>query len=169
MEQYFIIGKIINTHGINGELKILPLTDDIKRFNKLKQIYIEKNGNLTLFTIQSVRYNNNFVIIKLETINDMTSAQQLKECYIKINRENAAKLPKGSYYISDMIGLDVKTDDGEYLGKIKDILQPGGNDIYVIDYNECELLIPATKEVVKSIDLENKIMMVKLLEGLKDI
>lgn len=169
MEQYFIIGQIVNTHGVKGGTKVLPLTDDVKRFNKLKKVYIEINNNLVEYEIKSVKFLKNFVILQFKNVENMNEAEKLKGNYIKINRSDAIKLPKDSYFISDLIGIDVKTDDGEYLGKLTDVLHPGGNDVYVVKNQEKNLLIPAAKEFVKKVDLENKIMIVKLIEGLKDL
>ena len=169
MEQHFIIGKIINTHGIKGELKVLPLTDDYNRFKKLKSILVEKNNNLTKCNVSTVKFINNFVILKLDEINTIEQAQAYKECYIKIDRTQAIKLPKHSYFICDIIGIEVFTDNNELLGIIKDVLQTGGSDTYIVDYNGKDLMIPAVKEFVKSIDINNKKMIVKLIEGLIEL
>lgn len=167
--EHFIIGKIINTHGVHGELKVLPLTDDINRFKKLKCVLIEKNNNLTEYNVSAVKFFNNFVLLKIEGINDLNTAQNYKECYLKIHRSEAVKLPKDSYYICDLIGLKVYTIEEEYLGEVVDVLQNGGNDLYIVEKDTKQIMIPAVKEFVKLIDIENKKMTVKLIEGLTEL
>lgn len=166
MEQYLNVGQIINTHGIKGEVKVYPLTDDVQRFKQLDKIYIEKDNAITEYKIESTMLSNGFAILKIDGIDDLITAESYKNCYLQINRENAVKLPKGSYFISDIIGLEVKTVEGESLGIIKDLFQTGANDVYVVAYKGKELLIPAIKEVVKEIDIKNKTVTVKLLEGM---
>jgi 16S rRNA processing protein RimM len=168
MEQYLNIGQIINTHGIKGQVKVYPLTDDVKRFKELKNVYIEKNNAITEHKVESTIISNGFAILKIDGINDLTSAEAYKNCYLKINRDDAVKLPKGSYFISDIIGLEVKTVEDDTLGVIKDVFQTGSNDVYVVDYKGKELLIPAIKDVVKSIDIQKGTVTVKLLEGMID-
>lgn len=167
--EYLIVGKIVNTHGVHGELKILPLTDDINRFKKLKNVLIERINEFKEFRIESVKIMNSFIILKLEDINDLDNAKNYKDCYLKIDKSNAVKLPKDSYFISDIIGMQVKTIDGEELGNIKDVLQPGGNDVYIVENNGRDLMIPAVKEFINSIDLEQRLIIVKLIEGLKEL
>jgi 16S rRNA processing protein RimM len=168
MKEFLSIGQIINTHGIKGQVKVYPLTDDVKRFKELKNVYIEKNNAITEHKVESTIISNGFAILKIDGINDLTSAEAYKNCYLKINRDDAVKLPKGSYFISDIIGLEVKTVEDDTLGVIKDVFQTGSNDVYVVDYNGKELLIPAIKDVVKSIDIQNGTVTVKLLEGMID-
>lgn len=166
MEQYLNIGQIINTHGLKGEVKVYPLTDDVKRFKQLNKIFIEKNNAMTEHKIELTKVMNELAILKIDGIDDLTTAETLKGCYLKINPEDAVKLPEGSYFISDIIGLEVKTVEGESLGLIKELFQTGANDVYVVAYKGKELLIPAIKDVVKGIDIQNKTMTVKLLEGM---
>lgn len=171
MEAMFTVGKIVNTHGVKGELKIMPSTDDPKRFSKLKEIYVYRK-ELKLYDIESVRYHKNMVLIKLKGVDDMNAAELLKGATLKINRKDSLPLRKDEYYISDLYDLEVYTEeDGRFLGIIKDIIYTGSNDVYVIKNKETgkELLIPAIKQVVKSIDLEVGKMIVHLLEGLEDL
>ncbi|GKX31721.1 ribosome maturation factor RimM [Vallitalea longa] len=166
---YFNIGKIINTHGIKGAVKIIPLTDEPKRFELLEYVYIDSKKKLQKYTIEDIRYFKNLVIIKFKELEDMTSAEALKESIIKIPRELALPLEDDEYYISDLIGIEVSTDDGEDLGNIKDVIRTGSNDVYVIEADDKkEILIPALKQCIKEVDMENKTMVVSLLEGLID-
>ena len=164
---YFNIGKIINTHGVKGEVKIIPLTDEPKRFELLEYVYVEYKKKLQKYTISNIRYFKNLIILKFKELEDMTSAEALKNSIIKIPRELALPLEEDEYYISDLIGIDVSTDEGKNLGIIKDVIKTGSNDVYVIEDDEKkEILIPALKQCIKQVDMDNRTMVVSLLEGL---
>lgn len=167
MEGYLEIGQIVNTNGLKGFLKVKPLTDDITRFEKLKTIYIQKAKELIEFKIQEVKYNKQSVLLKLEGIDDITEAEKYKNFYIKISKENAVKLEKNSYFIVDIIGCQVYTDENEYLGNVVDVFQTGSNDVYTLKNSEGkEILIPAIKEVIKNVDIKNKKIVIHLMDGL---
>ncbi len=167
MQEYFEIGQIVNTFGIKGEVKVNPFTDDLKRFEELKSILVVKNKQLIEFEIENVRYQKHLVILKLKNIEDMNTAEKYKGCYIKIHRKDARKLPKDTYFIADIIGSQVITDDGKVLGKVDDIYNTGSNDIYVVkDELGKQILLPNIKEVILDIDVEKQIVTVHLLDGL---
>lgn len=167
MEKYLEIGQIVNTFGIKGQVKVKPFTDDIKKFEKLKEIYIEKKNELKLFQIEKVNYSKNMVILKLKGIETPEEAEKLRNSYIKIDRKNAKKLPEGTYYIADLIGLDVYTDENKLLGKVDYIYNAGSSDIYVVkDEQGKEILLPAIKDVLKQVDLKNGKIIVHIIEGL---
>lgn len=167
MEGYLEIGQIVNTNGLKGFLKVKPLTDDITRFEKLKTIYIQKAKELIGFKIQEVKYNKQSVLLKLEGIDDITEAEKYKNFYIKISKENAVELEKNSYFIVDIIGCQVYTDENEYLGNVVDVFQTGSNDVYTLKNSEGkEILIPAIKEVIKNVDIKNKKIIIHLMDGL---
>ena len=148
-------------------MKVVPYTDDITRFNQLKSIYIEKNNKKVSFRIEDVKYQKNLVLLKLEGINSIEDIQQYKNCYIKIDRKDAIKLPKDTYFIADLLGLEVYTDDDKLLGNVDDIFPTGSNDVYVVkDKLGKQILLPAISEVIKNIDIENKKIIVHLLPGL---
>ena len=167
MEKYLEIGQIVNTFGIKGQVKVVPFTDDINRFDELKEIFVEKKNELKLFQIEQVSYSKNMVILKLKGIENPEEAEKLRNCYLKIDRKNAKKLPEGTYFIADLIGLEVYTDEDILLGKLEDIYNTGSSDIYVIknDVGK-QILLPAIKEVLKQVDLENKKIIVHIIEGL---
>ncbi|MCX7950883.1 MAG: ribosome maturation factor RimM [Clostridiales bacterium] len=167
MKQYLKIGQIINTHGIKGEVKVYPLTDDIKRFNKLKFVFIKEKDEYKKIDVEGVKYFKNLVILKLQGIDTMNDAEKVKKIYLYIDRENAVKLEKDAYFIADLIGLDVYTLEGECLGKITDVFSTGSNDVYEIKNDNETILIPAIKDVVKEVDIENSVMKIQLLEGLR--
>ena len=170
MEKMFTIGKIVNTHGIKGEVRVVPTTDDPKRFEKLKEVYIEQK-NTKLYRIESVRYHKNFVLIKFEGVDTINDAELFKNSTLKINRKDSLPLAKDEYYIGDLYDLEVETEEGRYLGELVDIIYTGSNDVYVIKNKETqkELLLPAIKQVIKRVDLEQKKIVVQLLEGLEDL
>ena len=167
MQEYFEIGQIVNTFGIKGEVKVNPFTDDMERFEELNSIYVVKNKQLIEYEIEQVKYQKNVVILKLKNVNDMNTAEKLKGCYIQIHRKNARKLPKGTYFIADIIGSKVITDDGKILGIVDDIYNTGAKDIFVVkDELGKQILLPHIEEVILNIDIEKQIVTVHLLEGL---
>ncbi|MFZ7121180.1 MAG: ribosome maturation factor RimM [Eubacteriaceae bacterium] len=168
MKDTLEIGKIVTPHGINGEVKIFPITDDKKRFEKLKYVYIKNENKYDKFTITKLRYHKSFVIIKFDEINDRNSAELFKNAYIEINRDDGIKLEEDQYYIVDLIGLKVFENEIE-LGKLTDVLQTGSTDIYTIQTREKDILVPAIKEYIREINIEKKYMKVTIPEGLKEI
>lgn len=167
MENFLEIGQIVNSYGLKGQMKVVPFTDNIKRFSKLKTIYIEIERQLKEFKIQEVKYHKNNILIKLENIDDINDAEKYKNCYIKIDRKDAVKLPEDTYFIVDLIGIEVFTEENILLGKIVDIFPTGSNDVYVVkDELGKQILLPAISEVIKNVDITNKKMIVNLIKGL---
>ena len=167
MTEYFEIGQIVNTFGIKGMVKIKPFTDDIKKFSNLKTIYIKTKSGLTEFKIEQVRYVKNMVMLKLAGIDTVEEAEKYRNLYIKILRDQEEELEEGSYYVVDILGCKVNTDANQELGKIVDVFQTGSNDVYVVkDELGKQILLPAIKQVIKNVDIKNKIITVHLLEGL---
>lgn len=166
-EQLMEIGQIVNTYGIKGFLKAVPYTDDITRFEKLNNIYIQTKKSLETVTIEEVKYAKNLVLLKIKGIDNINDAEIYKNCYIKIDRSDAVELPEDSYFIIDLIGIKVYTDEGEALGDVIDVFPTGANDVYVVK-NELgkQVLLPAIGDVIKNVDIQNKKMIVHLIEGL---
>lgn len=168
MSKYFIIGKIVNTQGLKGEVRVLPTTDDIKRFKLLKDITVFKKTETFNYEIENIRFHKQFVLLKLKGIDTMTQAEELKDTEIRIPEEMAIPCAEDEYYIRDLYGLKVITDDGEDLGTLQDIIFTGANDVYVVRNSENkEILIPAIKQCILNVDILEKIIKVKLLEGLR--
>ena len=162
MQTYFEVGQIVNTFGIKGFVKVKPFTDEITRFEELKTLYIGKKGKMEQVEIEEV------VLLKIKGIENKTQAEMLKGLFLKIDRKDAKKLPKDTYFIADLLGLEVYTDKGELLGKVEDIFNAGASDVYVIkDDLGKQILLPAIKEVLKEIDLEKEKIIVHLIEGLR--
>lgn len=167
MDNLLEIGQIVNSYGIKGFLKVVPFTDNVHRYNDLKTIYIEKNKKLIKMEIEEVKYHKNLVLIKLKGIDDINDTLEYKNCYIKIDRKDAVELPEDTYFIVDLIGLEVVTEEGLLLGTLIDVFPTGSNDVYVVkDELGKQTLLPAIGEVIKDVDIENKKMVVHLLEGL---
>lgn len=168
MQEYFEVGQIVNTFGIKGQLKVKPFTDDMERFEELKNVYICKKNEMKKVEIEDVKYNKQCVLLKVKGIEDLTEAEKYKGLFLKIDRKDAKKLPKDTYFIADILGLEVYTDEGELLGKVDDIFPTGANDVYVVK-NELgkQILLPSIPEVIKEIDLEKGKVIVHLIEGLR--
>lgn len=166
MLQYLNIGQIVNIHGIHGEVKVYPLTDDINRFKNLKEVYLEIGGELKKMNVTQVKLLKNTAVLKLEGIDSTDEAQKLRNSYIKVERKKAVKLPKDSFFICDLIGIDVYDIEGNHLGQVADIFQTGSNDVYVVKSDAKEILIPGLKSVFKEINIEDRKIIVELPEGL---
>ena len=156
-------GKITSTHGIKGEVKIYPYTDDIDNILKLKKLYISEKP----YVINSIKFHKNMLIVKLKKINTIEEAEVLKNSIVSRELDSYEVLEEDTYYIKDLIGLEVFLENGEEFGVLKDVFQTGANDVYVVETLEKkEVLLPAIKDVIKDIDISNKKMVVKLMEGL---
>lgn len=167
-EKPLTVGRIICPWGVRGQVKVEPLTDDPKRFKSLPEVFIEFADSAVFYQIESVIFlKDYFPVIKLEGINSRQKAEALRGYYLKIQRKHAVKLPKDRYFICDIIGLCVFDESGNYIGTVKDVLQTGANDVYAVETpDQKEVLIPAIKQVVKKIDLENGKMIIQPLEGM---
>ena len=166
MQKRLEIGQIVNTFGIKGEVKVKPFTDDINRFDELKKVYVKTKTDIKQYKIENVKYHKNMVLLKLEGINRIEDAELLRNLFLEIDREDAIPLEEGTYFIADLIGLEVYTDEGKLLGKVDDIYNTGSNDIYVVkDELGKQILLPGIKEVIKEVKLDEKII-VHLIQGL---
>ncbi len=163
------IGLVSNCHGINGEIKVTPLTDDINRFKKLKKFYWEKSqGSYEELNCTAARTHQDYVLLSAKEITDRTQAEKIKGHYICVRPEDAIKLPEGRYFIFQLEGLTV-VEDGKIIGTLTEVLQPGANDVYVVKTPAGEeIYLPAIKSVVLDVNLEKKEMQVKIPEGLLD-
>lgn len=159
MREFISIGQIINTHGLKGELKVFPLTDDIRRFRKLNEVYIDKVLNKIVWC----KLQADKVILKIEGIDTIEEAQKLKNKYIEVKRENAVELSQGEYFIADIIGCTVYDENKVELGNVYDVIQTPSNDVYWVK-GKTEVLIPALKHIVISISTQNKEIIIKPLE-----
>lgn len=167
MEEYLQVGVISNTHGIRGEVKVFPTTDDPARFKKLKKVFLDTGKEYLEMEIEQVKFFKQFVILKFRGYDNINDVEKYKQKSLMVDREHAVKLKKNEYFIADLLGLSVYTEDGKLLGMLKDVLQTGANDVYVVEMEEKkEVLIPAIRECILSVNLEERKMQVHLLEGL---
>ncbi|WP_295675910.1 ribosome maturation factor RimM [Intestinibacter sp.] len=163
----FRIGQIVNTQGLKGEVRVYPYTDDINRFDELEYFYIDKNLN-NKYEVERVRYKGNMVIMKIKDIDSIELAEKLKTKNMYIGREQGRELDEGEFFVSDLIGLDVFTVDGEKVGVLKDVLQHAINDVYVVSSGEKEYLIPSIEKFVPTIDLDQNKMIIDPIKGMLD-
>ena len=167
MQKRLEVGQIVNTFGIKGEVKVTPFTDDVSRFDDLKKVYVKTRKEEKLYKVENARYHKNMVLLKLEGIENPEQAEMLRNAFLEIDREDAVPLEEGTYFIVDLIGLDVYTDEGKLLGKVDDIYNTGANDIYVIkDELGKQILLPGIKDVIKEVDIDNEKIIVHLIPGL---
>ncbi|MBR6401017.1 MAG: 16S rRNA processing protein RimM [Firmicutes bacterium] len=163
MENTFLIGKIVNTQGVHGEMRVIPTTDDITRFELLSSVFIDDKE----YEIERVRYHKQFVLLKLKGIDDMTAAERYKTKEVRIPEDWALPCGEDEYYIKDLYGMKVVDEENNELGVIKDIMFTGANDVYIVKPKTGkEILIPAIKECILDVDTQNKTMRIHLMEGL---
>ncbi|MGI6705420.1 MAG: ribosome maturation factor RimM [Clostridia bacterium] len=154
---YLKIGYIKKPQGMKGEIKVEPLTNDINRFYDLDWVYIrDSTMGIRRISIRGVRVHKDHVYLYLEGVANRDQAEQLRNQYLWIDREHAVKLPEGFYYTCDIIGCQAYDPKGVLLGEVVDVLQTGSNDVYVIEGNDNEILVPALHAVVKKIDIQEK-------------
>ena len=156
MREILKVGKIVNTHGLKGEVKVIPLTDNPKRFNDLEFVLIDGKE----VKVQGCKYQKDRVIVKLEGIDKIEQAEKLKTKFMEIHRENAVELEEDCYFIADLKGCTVVDTEGNDLGKIYDVLQTKNNDVYWIRKPK-ELLIPVLLDIVKDININEKIITIR--------
>ncbi|MDO5557661.1 MAG: ribosome maturation factor RimM [Clostridia bacterium] len=169
MKEYFEVGQVVNTFGIKGEVKVKPFTDEPTRFDEFRKVFVEQGANLNEFEIENVKYHKNVVLVKFKGIEDINKAETLRGAFIKIHRKDAKKLDKDTYFIADLLGLEVYTDENLLLGRVDDIYETRSNDVYVIkDKLGKQVLLPGTKEVIKQVDFKNEKIIVHIIKGLID-
>lgn len=167
MEDMLKVGVITSTHGVRGEVKVFPTTDDPARFKKLKKVMLDTGKETISLEIQEVRYFKQLVILKFKGIDNINDIEKYKKCSLLVLREDAVPLEEDEYFIADMIGMEVVTEDGESFGTLKDVLQTGANDVYVVtDIRGEEVLLPAIKECILKVDMKSRKMVVHLMDGL---
>lgn len=166
MEELLQVGVISSTHGIRGEVKVFPTTDDVQRFKKLKEVILDTGKEQISMEIEGVKFFKQFAILKFKGIDNINDVEKYKGKSLLVNREHAVTLKKDEYFIADLIGMTVSTDEGEF-GTLKDVLETGANEVYVVESKEHgEVLIPAIKQCILEINVDQQTMKVHLLEGL---
>ncbi len=164
-----IIGKILGPYGLKGQVCVKPITDFVERFKKLKRVYIGDNPvEVEEYYVVSSFLRHENVILKFKNVNDRTTAESFSGKFIYIPEEELVSLPDGFYYVHDLIGLKVYDVNGNKIGMITDVWLLPANDVYVVESKGKEVLIPAISDVVKKVDLEKKMVIIELMEGLID-
>lgn len=164
---YFKVGQIVNTHGINGVVKVYPYTDDIEKLCQTKEIFLDESLTKK-YIVKNASIQKNMLLMTLDGIDDIEHAEKLKNSYVFIKRDENEKLEKDTYYIADLIGLDViDIETSEIIGNVTDIFSTGANDVYEVSLKDGKkIYLPAISDVVKSIDIQDKKIIVKIMEGL---
>ena len=167
MEELLQVGVVTQTHGIRGEVKVFPTTDDAGRFRDLKKVFLDTGREKLPLEIQGVKFFKQFVIVKFKGLDTINEVERFRRCPLLVPREDAVPLEEDEYYIADMIGMRVETEDGKAFGILKDVMETGANDVYVIDsISHGEVLVPAIKECIRKVDVAEGKMIVHLMDGL---
>lgn len=168
MEDFFRVGVIANTHGIRGEVKVFPTTEEPKRFKGMKEVILDTGKEKKTLEIASARFFKNMVILKFKGYDNINDIEPYKGMDLLVTRENAIPLKEGEYYIADIIGAKVITEDGADFGVLRDVMTTGANDVYVVDHQGKEVLLPVIPDCVLERDLEQKIVKIHVMKGLLD-
>ncbi len=169
MEDRFQVGVITAPHGLNGEVRVFPTTDDPKRFRRLKEVIINNGKDERIVEIEGVKFSKQFVLLKLKGVDDVEEAGKYRRSSLYVLRKDAVRLRRDEYFVADLIGLVVKDETDALVGTLKDVMSTGANDVYVIEMTDGrELLLPAIKQCVLEVDVEAGYVRVHILEGLLD-
>lgn len=167
MQDILQVGAVTSTHGLAGEVKVFPTTDDPKRFKKLKQVLLDTGNGMRELEVVQVKFFKNLVILKFRGCDKVEDVEGFRGKSLYVTREHAVKLKKNEYFIADLIGMKVFLEDGSYLGCLAEVLQTGANDVYEVHMEDGrEALIPAIRQCILDVDVETERMTVHLLEGL---
>lgn len=167
METKLQVGAISSTHGVRGEVKVFPTTDDVKRFKRLKEVILDTGKEVLTLEIEGVKFFKQFVILKFKGYDNINDIEKYKGKSLYVTRANAVKLRKDEYFIADLQGLTVVDEEEQVLGTLRDVMETGANDVYIIDMTDGrEVLIPAIKECILQVDIEAGKIKVHMLDGL---
>ena len=170
MEDLLQVGIITSTHGVRGEVKVYPTTDDPRRFRRLKEVVLDTGKEKMNLEIEGVKFFKQFVILKFKGLDNINDIEKYRQKSLYVTRKNAVRLQRDEYFIADLIGLKVQDEDGKELGTVKDVIETGANDVYeVVMADGKSLLLPAIKQCILNVDVENGTMQVYVLEGLLDL
>ena len=169
MENILQVGVITSTHGVRGEVKVFPTTDDARRFKRLKEVILDTGKEQITLEIEGVKFFKQFVILKFKGIDNINDVEKYRQKSLYVTRKNAVRLSKDEYFIADLMGLRVQNEEGEDIGVLREVMETGANDVYVIDLNDGrELLLPAIKQCVLNVDVEAGFIQIHILDGLLD-
>ena len=164
---FIVIGKVVSTQGNKGEVNVLPLTDSIDRFKNLDNVFLRNKNSQIALNVEKIRVKKDTIILKLKDIENIEEARMIVGSFLEIERKNAVKLSKNTYFIFEIIGLEVYDENNIFLGKVENIIRTGSNDVYVVKRKDKEeLFIPVIHDVVKNISLEKKRITINMVDGL---
>ena len=167
MEDLLQVGIITSTHGVRGEVKVYPTTDDPRRFRRLKEVVLDTGKEKMNLEIEGVKFFKQFVILKFKGLDNINNIEKYRQKSLYVTRKNAVRLQRDEYFIADLIGLKVQDEDGKELGTVKDVIETGANDVYEVELADGKsLLLPAIKQSILNVDVENGTMQVHVLVGL---
>ncbi len=170
MEDLLQVGIITSSHGVRGEVKVYPTTDDPRRFRRLKEVVLDTGREKLNLEIEGVKFFKQFVILKFKGLDNINDIEKYRQKSLYVTRKNAVRLQRDEYFIADLIGLKVQDEDGTELGTVKDVIETGANDVYEVEMADGRsLLLPAIKQCILNVDVENGMMQVHVLEGLLDL
>ena len=168
MEEVLQVGVITSTHGVRGEVKVFPTTDDVRRFKKLKEVILDTGKTKVNLEIEGVKFFKQMVILKFKGIDTLDDVAKYRQAGLYVTRDNAVKLNQDEYFIADLMGLEVYDEAEQLIGSLEDVMETGANDVYVIRRTGgSELLLPAIKQCILDVDIQNRRMIVHVLEGLE--
>jgi len=169
MEDFFQVGIITAVHGVKGEVKVFPTTDDAKRFKRLKEVIVDTGKERITMEIEDVKFLKQFAVLKFRGIDNIEEAQKYRGSVLQVARKDAVRLGRNEYFVADLMGLRVRDEDGSEIGVLRDVMKTGANDVYVIDLDDGrELLLPAIRQCVLEVDVEAGYVRIHILEGLLD-
>lgn len=169
MEDLLQVGAITQPHGIHGEVKVFPTTNDVRRFKALKEVILDTGREKLTLEIEGVKFFKQYVILKFKGFDNINDIEKYKGKPLLVTRENAVKLGRDEYFIADLIGVEVYDEDGQYLGVLKNVIETGANDVYEVTFEDGrDVLLPAIKQCILDVDIENRRMKVHIMDGLLD-
>jgi 16S rRNA processing protein RimM len=164
--RYLAIGRIVRAHGLQGEVSIAVLTDFPERFETTEWVFLGNEFEATAYRVESYRWHKKNILLTLAGVSDRTQAEKLRGQFVQVPLEEAVPLPEGTYYLYQLIGLEVTSTTGEFLGVITDIIETGANDVYIVEKDGQKILLPAIPDVVKTVDTLKGVMIVQVIDGL---
>jgi len=168
MEDLLQVGVITGTHGLKGEVKVFPTTDDKNRFLDLEDVLLDTGREMLELKVEYVKFFKKFVFVKFEGLDDINQVEQYKRCPLMVTRENAVALEEDEYFVADLIGLTIVDESGITIGRLENVIETGANDVYeVVTEEGSRILLPAIKDCILDVDMEEKVILVHMLKGLE--
>jgi 16S rRNA processing protein RimM len=165
---FVLIGLVRRAHGLKGQVCVEPISDIVERFDALEYVLVSCGGDVSEFRVDSVKWKGKSLLVKLDGIDDRTSAEGLRGAEIGVRREDVFPIPEGTYYVFDIVGCEVTSTSGRRVGTVEEVLRMPANDVFVVRRDHGEALVPVVRSVVRNIDLEAKLIVIEEMDGLLD-